>query len=185
MTRLAIRFTGQEIISAGVLAGTLWAGSLMGATALLMGADQSSLPLRMVSAIVLSRAALDPAYPLPVAIMTGLATYTVLSVLFAYIFSAFVSPLWSRTRLVKSGVGYGIAVWLGNVYVIAPALGWTWLTESADPLVLFLAHAFAFGFSLGWLLWKSRSVSAARSERATRQGSRIVSRAAASSSARC
>jgi hypothetical protein len=163
VTRLAIRFTDEEIVAAGVLAGTVWAGSLIVATTLLRGADQCFLPLRMVSAIVLGRAALDPAYSLPVAAVTGLAMYTMLSVLFAYIFSAFVSPLWSRAKLVKSGVRYGIAIWLLNLYVIAPALGWTWLAESADPLVLFLAHTFAFGWPLGWLLWESRSLTAARS----------------------
>ena len=162
MTRLAIRFTGREIVVAGVLAGSVLVGSLMMATALLIGADRSFLPLRMVSATALGRAALDPAYSLPAAAITGVAMYAVLSVLFAYIFSAFVSPLWSRTRLVRSGIRYGIAVWLLNLYVIAPALGWTWLAESGNPLVLFLAHVFAFGWPLGWLLWESRSITAAR-----------------------
>jgi uncharacterized membrane protein YagU involved in acid resistance len=162
VTRLAIRFTDGEIVLAGVLAGTVLAGSLMLATGLLVGADRLFLPLRMVSAIALGRSALDPAYSLPVAAITGFAMYAVLSVLLAYIFSAFVSPLWSRTKLVRSGIWYGVAVWLLNLYVIAPALGWTWLAESGNPLVLFLAHAFAFGWPLGWLLWESRSVTAAR-----------------------
>jgi uncharacterized membrane protein YagU involved in acid resistance len=160
VTRLAIRFTDREIVSAGVLAGSFLAGSLMIATSLLIGADQCFLPLRIVSAIVLGRAALDAAYPLSVAVLTGLVMYTLVSVLFAYIFSAFVSPLWSRTRLVRSGIWYGVAVWLLNLHVIAPALGWTWLAESGNPLVLFLAHAFAFGSALGWLLWESRSITA-------------------------
>ena len=165
VTRLAIRFTAGEIVVAGVLAGTVLAGSLMLATALLVGADRLFLPLRMVSAIALGRTALDPAYSLPLAAITGVAMYAILSVLFAFVFSAFVSPLWSRTRIMRSGIRYGIAVWLLNVYVIAPALGWTWLAESGNPLVLFLAHALAFGGPLGWLLWESRSITAVRPSR--------------------
>jgi hypothetical protein len=174
VTGLAIRFTGGEIVLAGVLAGTFLAGSLMLATALLIGADRCFLPLRMVSAIALGRGTLDAAYSLPVAAITGIAMYTLLSVLLAYIFSAFVSPLWSRARLVRSGIRYGIAVWLLNLYVIAPALGWTWLVESGNPLVLFLAHAFAFGCPLGLLLWESRSLRAVSCRRFCREHSRAL-----------
>ena len=162
MAEVAIRFMGEEIVTAGALAGLVFAGSLMLMSALVVPVDGFFLPLRIIAALALGPATLEPTYSLPVAVLTGFAIHILLSALFAVIFSAFVSPLWSRSALITGGMLFGLMLWLVNLHVIAPAAGWTWLVEYGSPLLLLVAHTLFFGCTLGWALSESRPVTPMR-----------------------
>ena len=54
------------------------------------------------------------------------------------------------------GIAFGTVLWLVNFYLIAPVAGWTWFPERTDPVVQFLAHAFFFGCTAGWMLGHRR-----------------------------
>jgi uncharacterized membrane protein YagU involved in acid resistance len=143
---------------AGVIAGLVFAAFEMMAAAVMMGPEAAFMPLRMIGAMVLGAAALDPSYSLLTAAMAGVVVHMALSVVFALIF-AFVMP-WSAspTVLMISGVAFGIGLWLVNFYAIAPLMGWHWFADDANPLVQFLAHAAFFGLPVGWYLGNARRI---------------------------
>jgi uncharacterized membrane protein YagU involved in acid resistance len=158
MARVLTTFSGGRIVAAGVLAGVVFALFEMVASALLMGPAAFFMPLRMIGAIVLGPQALDPTYSLAAAAVAGVLVHMVLSIAFAFAFAAVASPLSTTSALVAGGIGFGVALWLINFYLIAPLAGWTWFPERANPVVQFLAHAFFFGAPVGWYLSRARTL---------------------------
>jgi uncharacterized membrane protein YagU involved in acid resistance len=151
-----VRFGLGHVVTAGILAGLLFAIFEMVAAAVLMGPAAFFMPLRMIGAIVLGEAALDPAYSLVVAGTTGIIVHMVLSLVFVLIFAAVISPDAAPRILAFAGIVFGTLLWLVNFYLIAPLMGWMWLPEQTNPVVQFIAHAFFFGCSVGWYLARSR-----------------------------
>lgn len=157
MVTVATKFGLRHVVAAGVIGGLIFAMFEMLAAALLQGLDAVFMPLRMIGGIVLGSAALDPTYSLLVAALVGVIVHLVLSIGFAFIFAAIVSPTASEASLAGAGALFGTVLWLINFYVIAPIAGWTWFQE-ASVIVQFLAHAFFFGCPLGWYLARSRTI---------------------------
>lgn len=163
MARVAVRVGLGTIVVAGVVAGIVFAAFEMLAAALLMGPEAAAMPLRMIGAMVLGAAALEPGYSLATAAMTGVLVHLVLSVVFTGIFAALAPPMLAASglsttsgSLALAGIAFGIVLWLVNFYLIAPAAGWTWFPERTDPVVQFLAHAFFFGCTAAWMLGRGR-----------------------------
>jgi hypothetical protein len=163
MARVAVRFGLGTIVVAGVVAGIVFAAFEMLATAVLMGPEAAAMPLRMIGAMVLGAAALEPGYSLATAAMTGVLVHLVLSVAFTAIFAAIASPMLAASglgttsgSLAFAGIAFGIVLWLVNFYLIAPVAGWTWFPERTDPVVQFQAHALSFGCTAGWMLDRGR-----------------------------
>ena len=130
----------------------------MMAAAVLMGPQTVFMPLRMIGAIVLGAQALDPGYSLITAAVAGVIVHMVLSIAFALMLAAVTPAAITPGTLALIGIAFGIGLWLVNFYVIAPFAGWTWFPERTNPIVQFLAHAFFFGWPVGWYLGRSRPV---------------------------
>ena len=165
MAAVAVRFRLGTIVATGIVAGIVFAAFEMFAAAMLMGPDAAVMPLRMIGAMVLGEQALDPGYPLLTAAMTGVVVHVILSIIFTGIFAAIAAPILAATglgitsgTLAVAGTAFGIVLWLVNFYLVAPAAGWTWFPERTDPVVQFLAHAFFFGCTAGWMLGRGRSL---------------------------
>jgi hypothetical protein len=156
MLRVGLKFSGSTIIGAGVLAGLLFALFEMIVAALMQGPSFLFMPLRMIGAIVLGPAALEPTYSLGVAAVTGVLLHLTLSVIFACVFAAAVSPAWTGGELAMAGMAFGLGLWIVNFYGIASVAGWSWFPQRSDPVTQVVAHAFFFGCPLGWLLARSR-----------------------------
>jgi hypothetical protein len=147
MARLLSRVDLRDLAYTGIAAGLMFIGFAMVATAVLTGSATALMPLRMIGAIVLGSAALDPNYSILVAVITGVAVHLLLSIAFAAIFMEIVIRMERATegelmatsgRLALTGTVFGTALWLINFYVIAPLAGWTWFPdgESIDAPVL-------------------------------------------------
>jgi len=158
MTTLAVRFGMGPAIVAGIIGGLAFAAFEMMATAVLMGPQTVFMPLRMIGAIVLGAQALDPGYSLITAAVAGVIVHMVLSIAFALMLAAVVPAAVTPGTLALIGIAFGMGLWLMNFYVIAPFAGWTWFPERTNPIVQFLAHAFFFGWPVGWYLGRSRPV---------------------------
>ena len=163
MAGVAVRFGLGTIVDTGVVAGIIFAAFEILAAALLMGPEAAAMPLRMIGAMVLGTQALEPGYSLVTAAMTGVIVHLILSVVFTGIFAAIAPPILMASglgttsgSLALAGIAFGIALWLINFYLVAPAVGWTWFPERTDPVVQFLAHAFFFGCTAGWMLGRGR-----------------------------
>ena len=166
MARVAIRFGLGPIVTTGIAAGIIFAVFEMFAAAILMGVEAAVMPLRMIGAMVLGSAALDPGYPPEIAATTGVIVHMVLSIAFAGVFAALVSPvattavgdvLSTPRGLALAGILFGTALWLVNFYIVAPAVGWTWFPEQTNRAVQLMAHAVFFGAPVGWILGRSRA----------------------------
>ena len=165
MTRVALRFDVGTIVVTGIVVALVFAAFEMVVAALQMGVEAATMPLRMIGAMVLGAAALEPAYPLLTAALAGVAVHVVLSIVFTAIFAAIAPSLLSvfglsatSGNLAVAGVAFGVLLWLVNFYVIAPAAGWTWFPERTDPIVQAVAHAVFFGGLAGWMLGRRHSV---------------------------
>ena len=156
MVSVIMHFGIGSVLIAGVTGGVLFLVFEMAAAGVLMGFDGMFVPLRMMAAMLLGRAALDPSLDLFVAAPTGLLIHGVLSMLFALLFVAMVSPRWTTQALALAGIAYGTALWLLNFHLIAPLMGWAWFANQTNPIVQFIAHAFFYGCPVGWYLGRSR-----------------------------
>jgi hypothetical protein len=161
MARITVRFGSESIVISGVIAGIVFIVFEMLAAAAQAGAQAAAMPLRMIAAIVLGRETLEPSYSLATVVTTGMAVHLVLSVVFAAICAVVIIPLANRVspgfavrahNVTLVAVAFAIALWLVNVYVVAPAAGWTWFATRTDPLVQVLAHVVCFGWPMGWML---------------------------------
>jgi uncharacterized membrane protein YagU involved in acid resistance len=139
----------------GIVAGLVFAMFEMIVAAATMGPEAFFMPLRMIGAIVLGSAVLEPAYSLIGAGLAGLAVHMVIAVIYGAAFALIFGGLRSAVADIGMGAVYGLALWLLNFYVIAP-MAFPWFAE-ADPLVQFIAHTVFFGAVLGWYLWWARS----------------------------
>jgi hypothetical protein len=138
----------------GIVAGIVFALFEMVVSALMIGGDAFFMPLRMIGAIALGPAALDPGYSLLAAGFAGVLVHVVLAVIYGAVFAALFGGLRSAATDIALGAGFGLALWLGNFYVIAP-LAYPWFLE-ANPVVQAIAHVVFFGAVLGWYMWMAR-----------------------------
>ncbi len=138
----------------GIVAAIVFALFEMIASAAMMGAEGFFMPLRMIGAILVGPAALEPTYPLLAAVLAAVVVHLVLAILLGMIFASVTGGLRSAATDVAIGALYGLAIWLVNFYVIAPA-AFPWFSE-ANPVVQFIGHTFFFGAVLGWYVWRSR-----------------------------
>ena len=137
----------------GIVAGLVFAAFEMIATAAMQGANALFMPLRMIGAIALGPAALEPSYALPAAALAGVGVHMALAIVYGIVFAAVFGGLRSVWGMTALGVAYGTALWLLNFYLIAPA-AYPWF-EQADPMLQFLAHAVFFGAVLGFWVWRT------------------------------
>jgi hypothetical protein len=165
MARVASRFDLGTIVVTGIVAALVFAAFEMLVAALQMGVDAAVMPLRMIGAMVLGPAALEPTFSLVNAAAAGVVVHVVLSIVFTAIFALMAPPLLAAMgvgstsgSLAVAGAAFGVALWLVNFYLIAPAAGWIWFPERTDPIVQFVAHAAFFGGMAGWMLGRRRLV---------------------------
>ena len=164
MGRITVRFGFDAIVIAGVMAGIIVVVFELLASGFLRGTEAAALPLRMVAATALGSQALNPAYSLVTAVMTGTAISLVLSIAFTAAFVAIIGFTERITRIVANidylplaGAIYGFVVWLVSFYVLAPLAGWTWFSEQTNPFVQLVAFTVFFGCPVGWMLGQWRA----------------------------
>jgi hypothetical protein len=160
MATVAVKYQARAIVGAGVSAGLIFALFEMVAAAAMQGLAAALTPLRMIGAMMLGPGALDPSYSIGIAVMTGIIVHLVLSVAFAFVLAAMLSPHWTGTQAALAGVVFGLGLWLVNFYMIAPLAGWDWFPRS-NPVVQAIAHAGFFGCPVAWRLARSHLVLAA------------------------
>lgn len=153
VTRAELPWAIRQGAIAGIVAGLVFAAFEMIASAVMMGAAALWMPLRMIGAILLGKAALDPGYSLIIAGVAGVAVHLVLAAIYGSLFAALLGGLRSGVAIIGLATVYGVALWLLNFYVIAPR-AFPWFAD-ADPVIQFVAHAFFFGSVLGLYLWRS------------------------------
>lgn len=154
VTRAEFPWALRQGVIGGIVAGLVFAAFEMIVSAMMMGGAAFFMPLRMIGAIVLGAAALEPTYSLWAAGLAGLIVHVVLAVIYGGIFATLFGGLRSAVADIATGAAYGLALWLVNFYVIAP-IAFPWFTE-ANPVVQFIAHTFFFGAVLGWYVWQAR-----------------------------
>ena len=129
-----------------------WAGAVAGVAsqlALVLATNSQGQPpwtaLRMTAAIVLGPAVLPPAQSFPVAIcIVGLGVHLALSATYGIAAAALIGRAgWIEGIL--TGFAFGLALWIANYFVVAPALFPWFAALRAAPLTPAL-HAF-FGCS--------------------------------------
>jgi hypothetical protein len=145
-------------ITAGIIGGLVFAVFEVFAAAVMMGPEGAFMPLRMIGGIVLGEQALDPGYPLVTAALAGVLVHMVLSIGFAIVFAAIVPTTLGSGALATLGIGFGIALWIVNFFVIAPLAGWTWFPERTNPFVQVVAHGLFFGLPVGWYIARTRPI---------------------------
>jgi hypothetical protein len=143
-------------IPAGIIAGITFAMFEMIMALVLDGTDAFFNPLRMIGGIGLGQSALDPATSLLTAGGVGLVIHMLMSMVYGIVAAAGLSVVpqlsSSRAAVLVSASAAGFALWIVNFYGFAPAFGWNWFPDKANPMVQFLAHTFFFGSVLGYLL---------------------------------
>jgi hypothetical protein len=150
----------------GFVAGIPFALFEMAAAAMMMGAEATTMPLRMIGAIALGADALEPSFPLLTAAGAGIVLHMALSTVYGLAFGVAVGALpvlRSPGLLIAAGVAYGLALWVVNFFLIAPVAGWKWFPNQTDPIVQIVAHGLIFGAVLGgYLTFARRRVEARR-----------------------
>ena len=154
-------FSLSRVTMSGVLAGLVFALFVTLGALVTGGPAHAFTPLRMIAAIGLGPAALEPSYSPLVAVGAGVALHLVLSAGFAVIFASMIPVTFSTATEVGLGMAYGFVLWLFNFYLIGPTLGWVWFAEQSSPLVQLTAHTVGFGAVLGWLRHHAWEVSEA------------------------
>ena len=154
VTRAEVPWALRQGVVGGIVAGVVFAAFEMIASAVMMGGAAFFMPLRMIGAIALGSAALEPTYSLWLVVPGGLVVHVVLAAIYGAVFAAAFGGLRSAAMDIGIGAAYGFALWLLNFYVIAP-IAFPWFAE-ANPVVQFIAHTFFFGAVLGWYVWQAR-----------------------------
>ena len=160
MAVVAVRFQAGAIVAAGFIAGTVFAFYEMIAASLLQRPAAALMPLRMIAAILLGPAALDPSYSITAAALVGVLLHFALSIDFALMFAATVSRQSSDALLAWQGIVFGAVLWAFNFYVIAPLAGWVWFPRSHAAVQL-IAHTLFYGWPLGFSMARFRLAPAA------------------------
>lgn len=139
-------------IIGGIIAAILFAVAEM-VMAMILGMS-AFVPLQMIGAILLGPAVLPPAAATATTVIAALVVHFILSAIYGVVLalialyvSALRSSVWALTGV---GAVYGLLLWLGNFYVVAP-VAFPWF-GMADPVVQFIAHVFFFGVPLGYYL---------------------------------
>jgi hypothetical protein len=170
MPTVAIRHELGTIVGVGIVASIIFAAFEMFAAAILMGPAAAMMPLRMIGAMVLGPAALNPGYSLAVAATAGIVIHVALSILFTAMFAWILVAVETTTtgdllaapgRLMLTGMMFGLALWLVNFYIIAP-VAWRWFPERTNAFVQLVAHTVFFGAPVGAMLERSRAVMPSR-----------------------
>ncbi|GLQ54085.1 hypothetical protein [Devosia nitrariae] len=154
VTRAEVPWALTQGVIGGIIAGIVFAAFEMIASAAMMGPEAFFMPLRMIGAIALGPAALEPTYNLLGVGLAGVIVHVVLAVIYGAVFALVFGGLRSPAVDISVGGAYGLGLWLVNFYVIAPTM-FPWFTE-ANPMIQFIAHTFFFGAVLGWYMWSAR-----------------------------
>jgi hypothetical protein len=166
MPTAAIRYELGTIVGTGMVASIIFAAFEMVAAAILMGPVGAVMPLRMIGAMILGPAALDPGYSLAIAATAGIVIHVILSILFTAVFAWILAAVAVTTTgdllsapgsLMLAGMMFGLALWLVNFYIIAP-VAWPWFPQRTNAFVQLLAHTVFFGAPVGWMFERSRAV---------------------------
>ena len=138
-------------IIGGAITGIVFALAEMVGSVLTGGAFL--MPLKAFASVPLGIE--PPAIPLGTAIPVGLVFHMALSIVLGVIFALLVANVaalrGSPAVLVVAASVYGIAIWVLNFFVIAPAIGRPWFLE-APMLLQFIYHTFFYGAALGLYL---------------------------------
>ncbi len=92
-------------------------------------------PLRMIAAIVLGRASLDPSYSAVAAGLVGTIVHLCLAATFGLLFgvlllaAAQIDVVMGGRTLVLAGGAYGLVLWPINFYSVAPLAGLSWFPQ--------------------------------------------------------
>jgi len=139
---------------AGVAAGVTLAFFEILTSVLDQGLSAAFLPIRLAGALALGPEVLDPGFPLPFALVSGIAVYGSLCVLCGITLGFF---SWrggpsARTvgRRAAYGALFGAASWLALAFLVGPAAGWPRMTDYADAAVQLVGYAVFFGIPLGF-----------------------------------
>ncbi|MCI0485850.1 MAG: DUF1440 domain-containing protein [Blastocatellia bacterium] len=141
----------------GIIAGLIFAMAEMMINALL---GKSFLdPLRLIGSMGLSTRALDPDYSFVAAGAVGLIIHLILSAIYGVIFVGMIGLTGqlnasSRAMLIYGWL-FGLALWIVNFMIIAPA-AFRQFTEVDQLWNGLVAHTFFFGTVLGALTAVSR-----------------------------
>ena len=137
-------------VAGGVISGIVFAMAEM-ILNVLMGKPFFG-PLRLIGSIVLGEQALAPSYPLASAAVVGVIVHMILSMIFGLVFIyllAAARQVWASTgRLLAYGTLFGLALWVVNFVILAPALfpQFTMVNQFWNG---FFAHTFFFGSTIG------------------------------------
>ncbi len=136
----------------GVIAGIIFAMAEMLGSRFISG-NPFIMPLKAIASVPLGTP--PPEIATSTAIPVGLITHVLFAALFGIVFAVLVSriePLrTSKAVLVVAASLYGTIMWLVNFYVIAPAAGRPWFTDT-PPVQQFVYHTFFYGTVLGLYL---------------------------------
>jgi hypothetical protein len=109
-------------------------------------------PLRVKTTILLGPEALEATGPRGPAIVSGLIVHLTMASIFGLGFGTLLAQRRRLTRslsaLILAAVLYGLAVWLSNIYAVAPTIGWPWFAEVTEPITEGVGHTAFFGLPL-------------------------------------
>jgi hypothetical protein len=154
VTRAEVPWALRQGAAGGIVAGLIFVAFELIVSAVMMGPEAFFMPLRMIGAIALGPAALEPSYSLWTVGLAGVVVHLVLAIIYGAVFALVFGGLRSASADVGIGAVYGFALWLINFYVIAP-MAFPWFLE-ANPIVQFIAHTLFFGAVLGWYMYWAR-----------------------------
>ena len=136
----------------GLIAGVTFAMAEMLGAYFISG-NPFIMPLKMMASVPLGTP--PPEIAMGTALSLGVVFHLVFSVVLGMIFAALVAKIpaqqASSTMLVVAASVYGTITWVLNFYVLAPALGRPWFTQT-PPIQQFVYHTLFFGTVLGLYL---------------------------------
>ncbi|MEJ2598644.1 MAG: hypothetical protein P8Z00_09945 [Anaerolineales bacterium] len=137
-------------VAGGIISGIIFAMAEM-ILNVLMGKPFLG-PLKLISSVVLGKQAVAPTYPLASALVVGLITHMIMSMIFGLIFIYLLTAVRqlqaSTGRLLVYGSLFGLALWVVNFQILAPVL-FPQFTTVNQFWNGFFAHTFFFGTMIG------------------------------------
>jgi hypothetical protein len=111
------------------------------------------LPPRTIATLVLGSTALDPGVSLPMVLGLGFGIHLVISAILGALFGLAVSGIpavgRSSAAVVVVASAYGLAIWIVNLFLIAPLMGGPRAAVQLEPAIQVIAHSVFFGTTLG------------------------------------
>lgn len=139
---------------AGVAAGITLASFEIVTSVLDHGLGAAFLPIQLAGALALGPQVLDPRFPLPLALVSGVTVYGSLCVLcgIAFGFLGWRGGRRARTvsRRVAYGAIFGAATWVTLAFLVGPAVGWPRMADYGDAAIQLVGHTLFFGIPLGF-----------------------------------